>query len=251
MMDESFARNRSFLHDRDPRAKIIVAAAFICVVAISNVFAVATVALCVSISLILIARLPLRIIIRRLLAVNTFIFFLWLTLPLTYGGEKTLQLGPLSISMAGVYIATLITLKANTITLALIALLGTSTIADLGHALDGLGISKRLCFLLLFSYRYIFVIHNEYQKLLRAVKIRCFVATTNIHTYRTYGYLFGMTLVRSWNRAARVHQAMLLRGFNGTLIPLDSQQIGKKDFYFLAVSLFFIVALCLLPFLGR
>jgi cobalt/nickel transport system permease protein len=158
-------------------------------------------------------------------------------------------MGPLTLSTEGIRLATLITLKTNCIVLSLIALLGTSRIASLGHALEGLHFSKRLCFLLLFSYRYIFVIYQEYQKLNRAAGLRCFVPATNIHTYRTYGYLFGMTLVRSWNRATRVHHAMLLRGFYGRLIPLDQQTVGRNDIFFLVVALTFTAAIGSIPFL--
>jgi cobalt/nickel transport system permease protein len=79
--------------------------------------------------------------------------------------------------------------------------------------------------------------------------MRCFIPGTNIHTYRTYGYLFGMTLVRSWNRAIRVHQAMLLRGFNGRLIPLAQQTIGKNDITFLVATLLLTAAIAAIPFL--
>ena len=67
--------------------------------------------------------------------------------------------------------------------------------------------------------------------------MRCFVPATTLHTYRTYGYMFGMTLVRSWNRATRVHQAMLLRGFDGRLIPLEQQTVGRSDIVFLVIGL--------------
>jgi len=58
-----------------------------------------------------------------------------------------------------------------------------------------------------------------------------------MHTYRTYSYLFGMTLVKSRNRAERVHQAMLLRGFSGKLIPLNPKKPTTADYLFLAVLL--------------
>jgi len=249
MMDERFARGNSLLHRRDPKVKVIVAVAFITVVAISNSFVVVTMALTLAFVLMTLSRLEARPVMKRLLAANTFTLFIWLTLPLTYGGEELTNLGPLSLSTDGIRLATLITLKTNCIVLSLIALLGTSRIASLGHALEGLHFSKRLCFLLLFSYRYIFVIYQEYQKLNRAAGLRCFVPTTNIHTYRTYGYLFGMTLVRSWNRATRVHHAMLLRGFNGQLIPLDRQTIGRTDIFFLVIALTFTAAMGSIPFL--
>ncbi len=248
MMEERFAQGNSLLHRRDPKVKVIVAATFITVVAISNSFPVVTLALALALVLTLLSRLEPGAVLKRLLAANTFTFFLWLTLPLTYGGVELTSIGPLSISSEGTRLAALITLKTNTIVLSLLALLATSRIAGLGHALEGLHLPKRLCFLLLFSYRYIFVIHQEYKKLNRAAQMRCFAPATNIHTYRTYGYLFGMTLVRSWNRAIRVHQAMLLRGFNGRLIPLTQQTIDGNDIVFLIVSLFFTAAIATIPY---
>lgn len=249
MMEERFAQGNSLLHRRDPKVKVIVAAFFITVVTISNSFVVVTLALALACTLTLLSRLEAIAVLKRLLAANTFTLFLWFTLPFTYGGNNLTELGPLLISGDGIRLAGLITLKTNTVVLALLSLLATSRIAELGHALEGLHVPKRLCFLLLFSYRYIFVIYQEYRKLVRAAQMRCFVPATNIHTYRTYGYLFGMTLVRSWNRAIRVHQAMLLRGFNGRLIPLAQQTTGKNDITFLVATLLLTVAIAAIPFL--
>ena len=249
MMDERFAKGNSLLHKRDPKVKVIVATAFITVVAISNSFVVVTMALILAFVLMLLSRLEARQVLKRLLAANSFTLFLWLTLPLTYGGAEFLKFGPFTLSIEGIRLAGLITLKTNCIVLSLIALLGTSRIASLGHALEGLHFPKSLCFLLLFSYRYIFVIYQEYQKLNRAAALRCFTPATNIHTYRTYGYLFGMTLVRSWNRATRVHHAMLLRGFDGRLIPLEQQTVARTDIFFLVVALTITAIIALIPYL--
>jgi cobalt/nickel transport system permease protein len=248
MMAEKFAQGNSLLHRTAPKVKIIIAATFITLIAISNSFFVVTTGLGLAFLLMLLSRLEPRPVLKRLLTANSFTLFLWLTLPLTFGGEELTRLGPLVLSTEGIRLASLITLKTNTIVLSLIALLATSKIASLGHALEGLHLSKRLCFLLLFSYRYVFVIYQEYQKLNRAAHMRCFVPSTTIHTYRTYGYLFGMTLVKSWNRASRVHQAMLLRGFNGRLIPLDQQTVSRSDIFFLAIALLLTAAIASIPF---
>jgi len=246
-MDERFAQGNSLLHRRDAKVKVIVAVAFISVVAISNSFNVVTVALTMAFVVLLFARLEVRQVGKRLLAANTFTIFLCLTLPLTYGGDEFTRFGPFAISNEGIRLAGLIVLKTNCIVLSLIALLGTTRIASLGHALEGLHLPQRLSFLLLFSYRYIFVIYQEYQKLTRAAAMRCFVPSTNIHTYRTYAYLFGMTLVRSWNRATRVHHAMLLRGFNGRLIPLEQRTVEAGDIFFLIIGLALTAAIAALP----
>jgi cobalt/nickel transport system permease protein len=248
MMEEDFAQGSSLLHSTDPRVKIIVTFFFILLVAITKSFTVVSCALLGALSLSFLAYLPLTLVVKRLLAANSFILFLWLTLPLTYGGDPIFNAGPFSFSREGITLAALITLKTNTIVLSIIALLATSTIASLGHALEGLGLPGRLSFLLLFSYRYIFVIHQEYLRLVRAAQMRCFQPSTTIHTYKTVAYLFGMTLVKSYNRGERIHQAMLLRGFNGHLIPLSHHKITHADIGFLITGLITTAALAFLHF---
>jgi cobalt/nickel transport system permease protein len=249
MMNEHFAQGDSLLHRRDPKEKIIAAAALVSVSATSDSFIVAALSLALGFALFFIARLPLRLVIKRLLVINSFTLFLWLTLPLTYGGSVFTSIGSLSLSIEGLHLASLITLKTNAIVLSIIALLGTSRIANIGHALETLHLPEKLCFILLFSYRYVFVIYQEYRRLVRAAQMRCFVPATTIHTYRTFGYLFGMTLVKSWNRATRIHQAMVLRGFNGHLIPLSQDRYTPKDTFFLSIMLTLTFVLAMLNFL--
>ena len=109
----------------------------------------------------------------------------------------------------------------------------------------------KLCLLLLFSYRYIFVIHQEYLRLVRAARLRCFKAGTNLHTYRTTGYLFGMTLVKSHHRAHRVRQAMVLRGFQGQFHSLYDSSVGKTEIGFALLMLTAVAALIGLELFSR
>jgi cobalt/nickel transport system permease protein len=247
MMDERFARGNSLLHRTSPRIKVVTATLFVATVALSSSLLVVAVASFFSVILLVSARLDGRSVAKRLLAANSFTLFIWLTLPVTYGGPALASLGPFSISAQGVALCMLISLKTNAIIMALMALLSTSTIAAIGHALESLHLPRRLCFLLLFSYRYLFVINDEYQKLRRAAQLRCFRPATSVHTYKTVGYLFGMTLVRSWNRSSRIHQAMLLRGFDGRLIPLGRDTVSAKDIAFLLTFLIIIAGLLALP----
>lgn len=239
MIEEPFASGDSLLHRRDARVKILAACALILVLALTESFLVAGAGLLGAGLLLLGARLQTGPVFRHLLAANLFVLFLWLTLPLTYGGDSLTSMGPIALSSAGIRLSALITLKTNAIVLTLLALLSTSTIASLGHGLEGLKVPPKLCFMLLSTYRYIFVIHQEYQRLQRAARMRGFVPRTNLHTYRTFSHLFAMTLVKSWNRARRVHQAMILRGFTGQLIPLRQPQLKAADhFFFLALLIF-------------
>jgi len=246
MIKEDFAIGISFLHNRDAAIKIIVALCFAMQIAVISSIKVACASLVVSFILLGMARLSPIIVAKRLLFINLFTFFLWLTLPFTYQGSDTLRVAGFDISIQGIYLAALISIKTNASIIAFISLLSTSSPAAIGRGLENLKVPRKLCYILLFSYRYIFVIHKEYLTLYRAAKMRCFQTGTNMHTYRTFAYLFGMTLVRSHNRAERIQQAMVLRGFDGYLRSLNTTKRTKIDFLFLGVFLCVITILIFL-----
>lgn len=249
MIEEKYADGESLIHRLDTRSKIVAAVLFATTVASLKSVDLVLVAMTVSATLILLSRIELKDFVIRMCLLNIFTLLLILILPFTYGGETT-ELGGLQISREGLGVALLIAAKTNTIVPALIALLCTCYISDFGHALYKLKFPKKLCFILLFSYRYVFVIYQEYTKLLRAAKMRNFSPKTNIHTYRTFGYLFGMTLVKSYNRSQRVHQAMQLRGFNGQLVSLHSYHYTFADLFFLLAMVIFSLALFLFAIMG-
>lgn len=251
MKFETFSTADSFLQRLDPRVKLLSSLALIVVIALCTTFSAACGGLSVALLLVLAAKLELKLVIRRLLLVNGFVLFLWLTLPLTYPGTAAFTLGPLDFSWEGIMLAALISIKTNGTVLVLISLLATSSVAALGQALVKLKVPTKLCLLLLFSYRYIFVIHQEYLRLVRAARLRCFKAGTNLHTYRTTGYLFGMTLVKSHHRAHRVRQAMVLRGFQGQFHSLYDSSVGKTEIGFALLMLTAVAALIGLELFSR
>ena len=233
MIEERFALGSSLLHRTDPTVKIIGATVLAVIIAISQSMTAILIGLGIGIALALLARLSPRALWPRLMAVNLFCLFLWATLPLTGGGETMGHIWTLPISHKGVTLALYITIKTNAILLILTALLATSPVHHIGRGMQRLGISTKLTLLLLTSYRYLNLIHQEFNRLRRAADLRCFNPRTNIHTYRTYSYLVGMTFVRSWERSRRVHNAMLMRGFNGTFPVLDSTSFQRRDIYIL------------------
>lgn len=246
MIKEEFSSGDSFVHRLDPRIKTVIAILFSIVVAVADRFSVLLLGLLFSIGLIAIARLSIKEISYRLLIVNGFILLLWVFLPFTFPGEILFSLGKLNASKDGVMYALLITTKSNTIILACIALLATSSIFTLVYALRHLYIPEKLIHLFFFCYRYIHVIHLEYVRLMNAMKIRCFKPKTNMHTYRTYAYLVGMLLLKSYDRSERVYKAMLCRGFKGKLWVLDRFSLKKSDLVTGIMMLLYVIVLVLL-----
>jgi cobalt/nickel transport system permease protein len=125
-----------------------------------------------------------------------------------------------------------IRLKSNAILLALIALVATMSLSVLGNALDWLHVPDKIVHLLLMTYRYVFLIEQEYQRLIRSAQIRGFRPGNNLHTYKTYASIVGMLLVRSAVRADRVYKAMLCRGFKRRFYCLYEFKAGKHEWLF-------------------
>lgn len=246
LINESFSSGNSFIHKLDPRVKIIIAVLFSIIVATTDKRVLLFNALLFSIGITIIARLKTKQIIHRLLVVNSFIFLLWLMLPLTFPGEKICTLGSLGVSQEGIKYAFLITIKSNSIILVGISLLSTSSIFNLVHALRHLYLPDKLIQLFFFTYRYIHTIHSEYIRLKNALKIRSFKPQTNLHTYKTYAYLVGMMLVRSYDRSKRVYNAMLCRGFKGKFWTLNHFYLRKSDLFAGMAMLSYIIGLVLL-----
>ena len=243
MFDEDFARVASAVHRLDPRARLAGAAAFSLAVALARRPDTGALALTLGAGLVLAARLPLGLVLRRLAAVNVFIAFLWLFLPFSADGEIVFALGPLTATVPGLSLAGAVTLKCNAIVCALMALVSTIAPSDMGRALRGLGAPTSLSHLFLFTYRFVHVIGRERARLASAMKIRGFAPRTDLRTYKAYASLVGMVLVRSWERAERVHQAMLCRGFQGVFHSLNELHMTTADRAFLGLTLTASVAL--------
>jgi cobalt/nickel transport system permease protein len=236
MLQEPFAFGNSLAHRIDPRIRIVVAAFYSITVALSRKFPALTLAIGVSFLLLLLAALPLREVAKRLLILNAFCLLLWLVLPLTFQGEPAFRLGPLKVFHPGIIMSAQITLKTNAILMALMALIATMPFATLGAAFNRLHVPDKIVHLLLMTYRYVFVIEQEYQRLIRAIKIRGFRPGTNLHTYRTYAYITGMLLVRSAARAERVYQAMRCRGFKRKFYCLQDFSASKREWLFMVAA---------------
>ncbi|HWR90780.1 MAG TPA: cobalt ECF transporter T component CbiQ [Desulfobacterales bacterium] len=233
MLREPFAVGDSAVHRLDPRIRIASAVIYSCATALCRELPALLAALALSAGLVAIARLRTAEVLKRLLVVNGLVLFIWVVVPFTFPGETLVRIGPLGAAREGVELATQITLKSNAIVLALIALVATMPFATVGHALHRLRVPDKIVHLLLMTYRYIFVLEQEYLRLARAAAIRGFRPGTNLHTYRTYAYLVGMLFVKAIDRAERVRWAMLCRGFKRKFYSLHEFKAGRGSVIFL------------------
>jgi cobalt/nickel transport system permease protein len=233
----------TIVHRLDPRPRVVVTLLFAVITAIGSRYEVLWAALAIGVFLVLLARLPVHPMAKRLLRLNSFMVILFLLVPTTSPGRPMFTLLSLPFSWEGVHLAARVTLKANAIVLVFTSLLGTIEPSSLGHAFHHLRVPVKLTHLLMFALRYLDVLHHEYVTLLRAMKTRAFRPRMSLHTYRSYGYLMGMLLVRSLERSERIMAAMKCRGFRGAFIPFRHFVMSKRDLLFGIVALTLLVAL--------
>ncbi|MBF0623500.1 MAG: cobalt ECF transporter T component CbiQ [Magnetococcales bacterium] len=216
----------------DPRTRIVAAMAYAFLLVACRDLRVLGIGLGIGVGLMLAARLPLGPTLRRTLGVDLFIVMLLLLLPFTTPGQVWFQWGPLTATWDGLWRGVEIGLKAAGVILMLLVLVGTMDATRLGHGLHRLGVAPKLIHLLLFTVRYMGVLRREFLRLRQAMRARGFVPRSDLHTWTSYGYLFGMLLVRSLERSERVLDAMRCRGFDGRFHLLDSLRLGQADWAF-------------------
>lgn len=243
MIAEPLAHGDTFLHRIDPRLRIIAAIFFSCAIAVFHAFIALMAACMAALTLLLLSGLDLREIGRRLTVVLGFLLLLWCLMPLTYEGDVVGKLGPLRIYRPGILLSAQISLKSLAIIAVFTAMVATIPVNTLGQSLARLRFPAKLVYLLLMCYRYIFVIEQEYRRLVAAMKIRGFRPRTNLHTYRSYAYLVGMLFVRAAARADRVYQAMRCRGFNGRFHSLATFPAHPANQWFAVVAASVMIAL--------
>lgn len=229
MLFEPYVHGASRLHTMAPCCKVIFSIVFSVATALLHTTGNALCAFCIGSILLFLPQVPVFPLLRQLCFANIFIAFLWLFLPFSVIGTPFFTAGPLTASKEGIELALLITLKSNAILMGILVLVATTSITAIGQSLTTLHIPQKLILLLLFCWRYLHVIIEEYGRLHTAAKMRGFVAGTNRHTYRTYAHLVAMLLINSLNRAERIHNAMRLRGFTGSFHSLRPSPVSTRD----------------------
>lgn len=235
ILAETFSSGNSFFHRLDPRIRVSIATVLSIFIALANRFETLFLALAIATILLVFAKLKWSEVLKRLSVVAGFAILIWLMLPVTFEGEMLFLVGPFKIYRPGVLLSAQITLKTLSILMVFITFVATMTVATLGHTLSYFKLPEKLVLLLLITYRYLFVIGEEYTKLRTAMSIRGFKPGTNIHSFKTFAYLIGMLFVRASVRAERVNQAMLLRGFKGRFYSLQAYSDYQKSPLFLIV----------------
>ncbi|MGQ9780543.1 MAG: energy-coupling factor transporter transmembrane component T family protein [Bacillota bacterium] len=238
---EDLAAGKTFVHRLHPVANFLATAVFVTVVASFPRYEVTGLVLLVVYPafVILLADLPLGFLFFRLLFAAPFILFFGLA-ALFFERVPLFRCGPFLLSAGWISAASLLLRFFLSVSAAL-SLVATSGFVPICAFLARSRFFRPFALVLFFVYRYSYLTIEEAARLVRAHALRAGGRGIRL---REWGHLIGPFLLRTYDRAHRIHLAMLARGFNG-VFPLarPPQKWAWKDFlYVLAWTGFFLLA---------
>lgn len=236
---DRIALQNTALHRLDPKAKVLATACFLAVLGSFNRLEVSSLLplALFPVALAVFGDVPFGLFFRKVLLGLPFILLLGAFLPVL-DSTPAMRFGAVDISGGWFAYGSLMVrgLLAVATATALVAVTG---FGDVCSALDRLGLPRIFVQQLLFLYRYLFTVGEETQRSLLARELR-----SHGHTmaWREYPSFTGNLLLGSWERAERVHSALLARGFRGTLPARLHAAAGLTAWTFvLGWSCFFLV----------
>lgn len=224
---DKHANLESWIHNWDVRVKLISILILIFSVVLINNLKTALLGLFFVLILIAISKIHVNFIFIYLRWIALFIIFIFIILTFTAGIEK----------------AFLISLRALTAFLLIFPMLATSRFENTLKALEKIWVPDKLVQIIQFTYRYIFVFTEEIQTMFRALKSRGFKAGTDLGTMKIIGKMIGMLFVRSFERSEMVYNAMVSRGYTGTVRTMTEFKMNKSDLIKAFVVISFAVLL--------
>ncbi|MEW6746574.1 MAG: cobalt ECF transporter T component CbiQ [Planctomycetota bacterium] len=251
VLDELAARDTA-IHRLDARAKLLTTLFFVVTVVSFDRFAItALVPFAVyPVFLASAGGVPFSYLARRILVVAPFAIMLGAFNPILDTNVRA-HLGPLAVSGGWLSFGSILLRFVLTVS-AVLALTAVSGFNAVCRALGQLLVPRVLVVQLMLLYRYIFVLGDEARRMARARALRN--PSGARLGFRSWGSLVGHLMLRAFDRAHRIHQAMLCRAFDGDIRASSRSHFSASDALFTLgwCGVFVLLRLVDLPqWLGR
>jgi len=215
MNADRFARD-SWLSVFDPRVKLLCFLSLAVVIAFLTGTDVLLFALAFILMLAVASRVPPLHLARGYLMAFPFIAVASLTLLLTSDADNALNMG----------------LRISASVLLLLVLVSSTPFMDVLWALRWFRLPALLSDLIMFTYRFIFVMLDESGRMRLARSSRGFQGGRSLldrEAFKVLSNTIGMIFLRSYRRADRVYLALLSRGYDGKVRTLGGYQVRARD----------------------
>ncbi len=230
---DMLAAGDTTLHRVDPRAKIIATAVFLASVVSFGKYEISQMVpfIIYPVYLISAGNIPAGYIIKKVIIVSPFALMIGIFNPLL-DQKPLMMLGGHAVSGGWISLCSIMMRFVLTVTTAL-ALIACTGFNNMCYALNKLGAPRIFVIQLLFLYRYLFVLMEEGARMVRARNLRSFDGRGR--GLRVFGPLVGHMLLRTVNRAQRIHDAMVCRGFDGNIRIMRARGFTWRDMVFVLV----------------
>jgi len=239
---DELSRGDSFLHRLHPAAKLLTTLAFLAVLASFErhqiipllPFAVYPIALAAW------GDVPFRPIMRRLMMAEPLIIGVGLLNPLWE--RSAVAFGPWQIS-AGWLVFASIAVKGSLAVSAALALTAVTGMDGVAAALRAMKVPRLMVMEIQMTYRYLYLLVEEAMRTINAYRLRA--GRAGNPKPGVWGPMVGRILIRTVDRAERIHQAMSLRERGGGRFPGRVIKFAWKDALFLCgwIALFLFLRL--------
>lgn len=174
------------------------------------------------------ARIPLATFAVRLAGPLLFVLLASAALLFLAPGETLWALGPVRVTDGGVARFGSVIGRAVPALGAAVVLVSTLRFPELLEALRRLHLPAPVTMVLGLSYRLLYTLSDEIERLRRAARSRN-AGHGAVGWRRTLVGIAAAALTRSFTRSERVHRAMLARGYQGTLPTLHTQPLDAPS----------------------
>ena len=230
---EALATRSTALTALDPRAKILATLGFIVAVVSFDRYSVAALLPFAAFPVVLavLGDIPWRVVARKVWIAAPFAVMVGIFNPLL-DHTPMLQLWGTSVSGGWVSFASILTRFALTVAVAVLLLAGTG-LHPLCTGLARMGVPGVFTTQLLLMHRYATVLSAEAARMNLARELRG--GSARALSLPVYATLLGHLLLRSFERAQRIYQAMASRGFDGAMRPPQALHWRSADLLFVAL----------------
>ncbi|HEX7468415.1 MAG TPA: cobalt ECF transporter T component CbiQ, partial [Methanobacterium sp.] len=130
----------------------------------------------------------------------------------------------------------------------IVLLSSISPMQEVVQSFRKLGMPKEFAMIFSLMIRFLFMFYDELHRIRHAQKARNFdifnKKTTYIWRMKQLAYTIAMMFLRSYERGETVYFSMLSRGYSeNSSIYTDNNKLRSADFYFIGITLSFIVCL--------
>jgi len=227
---DTLSYKNTFVHRLDPRVKILTSFIFILFVVSFPKYELSGLMpfFVYPVFLLTAGDIPLRAIAKKVLFISPFAIFIGIFNPLF---DTNVVLTVFGIPVTGGWISFLsIIIKFILTVSTALLLIATTSFPGICEALERLKLPRVFVIQLLFLYRYLFVFLEEALKTIRAREARSFGKRGK--EMKTFIKLISVFLIRTVERAEKIYQAMLSRGFRGEIKVLRRYGLRPQDVIF-------------------